>query len=99
MLDLKLTSSVSAIQSYRRLVMMPLKNKDIVKVYQNSSRGKERLIQLFSATYQQTELVVRDEAKNWIKQYLRRWSTTHGSNRFEKKYAVWLNSVFEVNPL
>lgn len=73
-----------------------LSNKNIVEEYFASGRDKNRLLDFVSRALSKAPAAVAQGVKNWIGQFNRRWSKTHSKDRFFKKNAEWLESIFEV---
>lgn len=71
-------------------------NRDIVKIYLNSSRNKAKVVECFVTNDISSEQSAVRDVDKWIRQFLRRWSHSHARDRFYERNKDWLDILFLV---
>lgn len=74
-----------------------LRNNKLVKVFFESGRKKDVLAIYLAEQLSEPPESIKPVMERWIRQFNRRWSTSHSESRFNKKHAVWLKSAFRVS--
>lgn len=72
-------------------------NREIVKLFLFFGRKKEKVVEFFVTKANISEITAVRDVDRWIRQFYRRWNTSHASNRFYERNKDWLDTTFLVS--